>query len=92
MPPDLSTDSVSVDFEVERPFQQSWRIVLEEGPMRSDYPQMGARLRLDSVRSADGTLYDITSREARRVMNDPVPPVLQESKSDVVTVRITDDA
>lgn len=77
----LSTDSARVDFEANRLFEQSWRVVLEEGPMRSDYPSISASVQVDSVRNADGDLYWVHSREAWRIV-DARGPIVPGVKSD----------
>ena len=66
----LATDSARVTFDKDRALTQTWRLVLEEGPMREANPLISVVVEADSIRSPSGTLRSVHSREGRVVIQE----------------------
>ena len=65
----LATDSARVVFDKNQTLTQTWRVVLEEGPMRETNPLISAVVEADSVRSS-GALYSVHSRDGRDIIQE----------------------
>lgn len=88
----LATDSARVTFDKERTLTQTWRLVLEEGPMRETNPLISAVVEADSVRSS-GALYSVHSQDGRDIiqkMHESAGALILRTDSSPIEIPLRD--